>query len=454
MSSAAKGVLFPHAKLSVNVKCETIRPARSLSGTLELPGDKSISHRYAMLAALAKGTSELRNFAAAYDCHSTLGCLKSLGAEVKVNGSTIQVTGHGLRGLKSSWRTLNAENSGTTIRLLSGILSGQSFTTKITGDSSLQKRPMKRVIAPLREMGAHIRGREDNFPPLEIRGGQLRAIHYQMPTPSAQVKSAVLLAGLYADGETSVTEPAPTRDHTELALQLFDAPIRKVGRTISVEGLAARDGHAALRPVSVDVPGDLSSAVFFIAAASLLPKSDLYISNVGLNPTRSAILDFFNQMGAAVSVLNLDRISGELVGDLSIQGGHLKGGLVSGDLVPLLIDELPMLAALGPYTEQGIEIRDAAELRVKESDRIAALAENLNRMGAKVEERPDGLRVEGRAAGGLRGAEIDPRGDHRIAMAFAVAGLAATSDTRLLDSSCTAVSYPKFFSELRRLAEP
>ncbi|HYA64131.1 MAG TPA: 3-phosphoshikimate 1-carboxyvinyltransferase [Candidatus Sulfotelmatobacter sp.] len=436
------------------MKTETIQRIKSLSGGLELPGDKSISHRYAMLAALAAGTSELRNFAAARDCHSTLGCLKSLDAEIKISGSTVQITGHGLRGLKSSWRTLDAENSGTTIRLLSGILSGQSFTTKITGDSSLQKRPMKRVITPLREMGADIRGRDDNFPPLEIHGGQLRAIHYQMPMASAQVKSAILLAGLYADGETSVTEPAATRDHTELALQVFDAPIRKQGRTISVQGMATANGNAALRPVSVDVPGDLSSAVFFIAAASLLPESDLYIGNVGLNPTRSAILDFFNQMGAAVSVLNLQSKAGELVGDLSVKGAQLKGGLISGDLVPLLIDELPMLAALGPYTKQGIEIRDAGELRVKESDRIAALAENLKRMGAKVEERPDGLRVEGRTAGPLHGAQIDPRGDHRIAMAFAVAGLAASGETRILDAECAAVSYPAFFSELRRLAEP
>ena len=435
------------------MKCETVTPVKALSGGLELPGDKSISHRYAMLAALADGTSELRNFAAARDCHSTLGCMKALGAGVKVQGSTVHVTGHGLHGLKSSWRTLDAENSGTTIRLLSGILSGQAFATKITGDSSLQKRPMKRVITPLREMGADIRGRDENFPPLEIRGGKLYGIHYEMPMASAQVKSAVLLAGLYADGETSVIEPAATRDHTELALHEFGAPVYKSGRTVSIQGIAAGNGSAALRPVSVDIPGDLSSAVFFIAAASLLPESNLYIANVGLNPTRAAILDFFKQMGAEVSVLNLQTKQGELVGDLAVKGASLKGGLISGDLVALLIDELPMLAALGPYTEQGIEIRDAAELRVKESDRIAALAQNLQRMGAKVEERPDGLLVQGRSAGPVHGAEIDPRGDHRIAMAFAVAGLAASGETRILDSGCAGVSYPTFFSEFRRVAE-
>jgi 3-phosphoshikimate 1-carboxyvinyltransferase len=442
-----------HVKLANIVNSETIQPVQALSGGLELPGDKSISHRYAMLAALADGTSELRNFAAARDCHSTLGCVKSLGAGVKVDGSTVHITAHGLRGLKRSWRTLDAENSGTTIRLLCGILSGQFFPTKITGDASLEKRPMKRVMTPLREMGADIRGREENFPPLEIRGGKLRAIHYQMPMASAQVKSAVLLAGLYAEGETSVTEPVATRDHTELALQEFDAPVRKSGRTISIQGLAAGNGNPALRPISADVPGDLSSAVFFIAAASLLPESNLYIGNVGLNPTRAAVLDFFKKMGAEVAIVHLETRQGEVVGDLAIKGAALKGGVISGELVAPLIDELPMLAALGPYTEQGIEIRDAGELRVKESDRIAALAENLKRMGATVEERPDGLRVEGRSAGKLHGAEIDPRGDHRIAMAFAVAGLSASGETRIVDADCAGVSYPTFFSELRRLAE-
>ena len=435
------------------MKKETIHPARALTGGLEVPGDKSISHRYAMIAALAEGISELRNFASACDCHSTLGCMKSLGADVSVDKATVKITGRGLCGLKSSWRTLDAENSGTTIRLLSGILSGQSFATKITGDASLQKRPMKRVVTPLRQMGADIRARDDNFPPLEIHGGKLRAIHYEMPMASAQVKSAVLLAGLYADGETRVTEPATTRDHTELALSEFGAPIEKQGRTIVVHGMASGASKFNLRARSLEVPGDLSSAVFFLAAASLLPDSNLFLSNVGMNPTRSAILDFFHSMGAAISVVNLQSNQGEVVGDIAVKGASLKGGVVAGDLVPLLIDELPMLAALGPFTEQGIEIRDAAELRVKESDRIAALAENLKRMGATVEERPDGLLVAGRSAGKLHGAEIEPHGDHRIAMAFAVAGLAAQGETVIRDADCAGISYPKFFEELRRLSE-
>jgi len=406
-----------------------------------------------MLAGLAEGTSELRHFSAAADCHSTLVCMSALGAEVKTEKDTVRVTGRGLAGLKSSWRALDAGNSGTTMRLLSGILAGQTFSSKLTGDGSLQKRPMKRVIGPLREMGAEIRAREDNFAPLEIRGAKLKAIDYQMPMASAQVKSAVLLAGLFADGVTSVTEPARTRDHTELALEEFGAAIEKDGRTIRVHGLLGANGRGKLLAKSLDVPGDLSSAVFFIAAASLFTDSNVLLHNVGLNPTRTAILDVFASMGAAIQIHGLKSAHGEIVGDLSVRGASLKGGVIAGDQIPLVIDELPMLAALGPYTEEGIEIRDAAELRVKESDRIAALAENLRRMGASVEERPDGLKVQGRRTGKLRGAEIDPRGDHRIAMAFAVAGLAAEGNTVIREADCAAVSFPTFFQELNRLAE-
>jgi 3-phosphoshikimate 1-carboxyvinyltransferase len=436
------------------VKKETIQPAKAISGAVEPPGDKSISHRYAMLAGLAEGTSELRHFAAAVDCHSTLACMKALGAEVKVEKDSVKVTGRGARGLKSSWRALDAGNSGTTMRLLAGILAGQEFTTKLTGDASLQKRPMKRIVGPLRQMGADIRARDDNFAPLEIHGTKLKSIEYQMPMASAQVKSAVLLAGLFADGVTVVTEPARTRDHTELALEEFGATIEKHGKTTRIHPLPrGNSSEGKLLAKSLDVPGDLSSAVFFIAAASLFPESSLLIHNVGLNPTRTCILDLFVSMGAAIQMPNLRSAHGELVGDISVKGASLRGGVIEGEQIALLIDELPMLAALGPYTENGIEIRDAAELRVKESDRIAALAENLKRMGAKVEERPDGLRVEGRSAGKLHGAEIDPRGDHRIAMAFAVAGLAAEGPTIIRDADCAGVSYPTFFEDLKRVAE-
>jgi 3-phosphoshikimate 1-carboxyvinyltransferase len=428
---------------------KTIHPAKAVAGGVVPPGDKSISHRYAMLAGLAEGTSELSNFALAADCHSTLGCLKALGAEVKVDKSLVRVTGHGLHGLKGSWRSLDAGNSGTTIRLLSGILAGQTFTTKIAGDASLNKRPMKRILTPLREMGAQIRARDENFAPLEIRGGKLRGIHYAMPMASAQVKSAVLLAGLFAEGDTSVSEPARTRDHTELALEEFGVPIERHGRTIRIH----RNGEIRLTGRKIEVPGDLSSAVFFIAAASLFAESSLHIQGVGLNPTRTAILDVFARMGASVQMLSLRSAQGEIIGDLAVTGAELKGGVIEGAEIPLVIDELPMLAALGPFTEKGIEIRDAAELRIKESDRIAALAENLRRMGATVEERPDGLKVVGRSAGKLRGAEIEPHGDHRIAMAFAVAALGAQGATTIRDAECAGVSYPAFYEDLARVTE-
>jgi 3-phosphoshikimate 1-carboxyvinyltransferase len=429
---------------------ESIRPAKIITGAIETPGDKSISHRYAMLAALAEGSSELRHFASAADCQSTLDCMRALGADVHRAKDTVRITGKGLRGLAGSRTALDAGNSGTTMRLLAGILSGQRFSSTLTGDASLRSRPMRRVVDPLRQMGAEIRAREDNFAPLEITGRALRAIDYPMPMASAQVKSSVLLAGLFAEGVTSVTEPAPTRDHTELALEAFGAHIEKTGRSVRVSGMVS---NARLEPRQLDIPGDISSAVFFIAAALLLPDSNLLIHNVGLNPTRTAVLDALASMGGLITILSPLVANGEITGQIAVRGSQLKGGIIEGPQIPLLIDELPMLAALGPFTEQGIEIRDAKELRVKESDRIAALAENLRRMGARVDERPDGLRVEGRAAGRLHGAEIEPRGDHRIAMAFAVAGLAAEGATVIRDAECAGVSYPEFYRELDRLAE-
>jgi 3-phosphoshikimate 1-carboxyvinyltransferase len=374
-----------------------------------------------------------------------------LGVEVEKSGrnggSHVAITGTGIDGLRASRRSLDAGNSGTTMRLLTGVLAGQHFDSKLTGDSSLRKRPMRRVIEPLERMGAHIQAREANFAPLEIKGSALEAIRYRLPVSSAQVKSAILLAGLFAAGETSVEEPVCTRDHTEVALQGFGADIRKLGRVVSVSG------RPRLEARKIMVPGDLSSAVFFLGAALILPGSNVIIHNAGLNPTRSAVLDVLGGWGAPVSIVALRGESGELIGDISIRYADLSGGTLSGELIAQLIDELPMLAALGPYTDQGVEIRDAAELRVKESDRIAVLADNLRRMGAQVEERPDGLRIEGRRAGRLRGAEIDPRGDHRMAMAFAVAALGAEGSSIIRDSDCVGISYPDFFKVLGRTVE-
>jgi len=430
---------------------ETVKPARSISGVMEPPGDKSISHRYAILAALARGRSEISHYSAAADCQSTLDCLARLGVGVERTalngGSPVLITGTGLEGLRESRRSLDAGNSGTTMRLLTGVLAGQHFDSMLTGDSSLKRRPMRRVIEPLERMGAHIQAREANFAPLEITGAALEPIRYTLPVPSAQVKSAVLLAGLFADGTTSVEEPVPTRDHTEVALQEFGADVRRVGRVVNVLG------RPALRARQIMVPGDLSSAVFFLAAALILPGSSFVVHNVGLNPTRSAILDVLSGWGAPINIVALRGESGELIGDVSVRHADLSGGALCGELIAQLIDELPMLAALGPYTEKGVEIRDAAELRVKESDRIAVLADNLRRMGAKVEELPDGLRIEGRSAGRLRGAEIDPYGDHRMAMAFAVAALGAEGPSVIRDSDCAGISYPHFFKVLEQSVE-
>ena len=400
-----------------------------------------------MLGALAEGTSEIAHFSAAADCHSTLDCVSRLGAKVDIKDSRVRITGAGLAGLRKSRRALDAGNSGTTMRLLAGILSGQEFSSTIDGDASLRRRPMRRVMDPLTKMGARIEAREGGYAPLKITGARLSPIEYTLPVPSAQVKSAVLLAGLFAEGVTSVIEPVRTRDHTELALAEFGARIDREGPAVRIHG------RPRLGARTLEVPGDLSSAVFFLAAALVLPESNIVIHNVGLNPTRSAVLDVLGSMGAAISLVSVRSAHGELVGDVAVRHQPLRGGVLEGDAIAQLIDELPAIAALGPYTEQGIEIRNAAELRVKESDRIAALAENLRRMGAKVEERPDGLRVEGRSAGRLHGAEIEPRGDHSMAMAFAVAALGAEGDTVIRDAECAAVSYPAFYATLERLVE-
>jgi 3-phosphoshikimate 1-carboxyvinyltransferase len=429
------------------VSKQIIRPARTISGSLEVPGDKSISHRYAMLASLAEGASDITHFSAAADCRSTLDCFSGLGVKIDIQVDRVRIDGLGLEGLRRPRQILDAGNSGTTMRLLAGILAGQEFRSTLDGDASLRRRPMRRVMDPLAQMGARIHAHEGGYAPLKIEGTRLSPLDYKLPVPSAQVKSAVLLAGLFADGVTSVTEPVRTRDHTELALAEFGAHLDHEGRTIRIHGRPRLKGRA------LAVPGDLSSAVFFLAAAMVLPESNLVVQNVGLNPTRSAVLDVLGSMGAPVSLVSIRSEHRELVGDVSVRHESLKGGTIEGDVIAQLIDELPAIAVLGPYTEQGIEIRNAAELRVKESDRVAVLAENLRRMGAQVDELPDGLRVAGRSAGRMHGAEIEPHGDHRMAMAFAVAALGAEGETVIRDAECAAVSYPEFFPTLERLVE-
>jgi 3-phosphoshikimate 1-carboxyvinyltransferase len=425
----------------------TLAPARAVRGTVGVPGDKSISHRYAILAALAEGRSEIRNFSSADDCRRTLDCLRALGIAIEVREEVLRITGAGLNGLRAPAAPLDAGNSGTTMRLLAGVLAGQPFPTTLIGDRSLSRRPMRRIIEPLAEMGAQLEARDGNFPPLHITGGRLCPIDYTLPVTSAQVKSAVLLAGLFADGSTSVTEPTRTRDHTEIALEQFGAAIERDGLTTRVRG------GARLAAKKLTVPGDFSAAIFFLAAALVLEGSDVVIERVGLNPTRIAALDFLASLGAPVRTLSVSIADGEPAGTIAIRHGRLSGGAIRSAPAAWMIDELPMLAALGPYTDEGIEIRDAAELRSKESDRIATMAENLRRMGAGVEVFPDGLRVAGRSEGQLHGAAIDPAGDHRIAMAFTIAALGARGETTIRDAECVAVSFPDFFSRLEALVE-
>jgi 3-phosphoshikimate 1-carboxyvinyltransferase len=412
-----------------------------------MPGDKSISHRYALLTGLADGTSEIKSFSPSADCSSTLACLAGQGVQIERQVATqtepagvVTVHGRGMGGLHAPSADLDAGNSGSTMRMLAGILAAQPFRSVLAGDASLSRRPMQRIIDPLTRMGARFRSAEGGRPPLEIEGGPLRAIHYELPVASAQVKSAVLLAGLFADGVTEVVEPATTRDHTEIALEQLGAEIERRGRSTSVRG------GGRLRAEKLQVPGDFSSAAFFIAGALALSESNLVIQNVGLNPTRTALLDLLVPMGGRIKVLNLELLNGEMIGDLYIEGSELEGGEIPLESVPGLIDELPVLSVLGTRMQQGLAFHGAAELRVKESDRLRAVADNLRRMGAEVEEWPDGLRVPRQQA--LHGAEVDSFGDHRIAMAFAVAGLFADGPTTIRGSECVEISFPGFFEAL------
>jgi 3-phosphoshikimate 1-carboxyvinyltransferase len=422
---------------------QVIQPARGLVGSALPPGDKSISHRLAILGALAEGSTELANYSrgedwANYsrgeDCRRTLDCLQALGINVEVaesqqTGKTVRIEGNGLGGLRAPAQDLYAGNSGSTLRMLAGVLAAQPFESVLGGDDSLNRRPMRRIMEPLRQMGASLKGQEGDLPPLRIRGGQ--PIDYVLPVASAQVKTAVLLAGLHAAGDTSVQEPARTRDHTEVALKQFGARVKRERSRVTVKGQPELHGK------SFAIPNDLSAAAFLIAGAF----------QVGLNPTRTALLDFLVQQGADIKVLEVEDVDGELRGNLHVRGGvTLTGGNVEGALTAHLIDEIPVLAVMGSQGEKGFRLRDASELRAKESDRLVALAQNLRRMGARVEELPDGLDVPGGQE--LHGAEVESYGDHRIAMAFAVAGLVAEGETNIQNTNCADVSFPGFFEIL------
>ena len=425
-----------------------LNSANSLVGEILLPGDKSISHRSALFAAIADGETRIENFSKAVDCHTTLDCLESLGVRIARNGTTVTVNGVGKTGFRPPEKLIDCGNSGTTIRLLSGILAGQSFDSTLTGDDSLAKRPMKRVIEPLRLFGAKIDAVNDKIP-MQIFGNQnLTGVENKMQIASAQVKSCILLAGLNATGQTSVIEPVPTRDHTERMLRWFGVDVVEEfvseGKRISV------NGDARLLAKDLNVPADISSAAFFLVAAACLPGSELTMPNVGLNPTRKAVIEVLRRFGANIKIENEQIVCNEPIGDLTVSSS-VKAlsdteNIVNGETIANIIDEIPILAVFGTQLENGLEIRDAGELRVKESDRITSVVENLRRMNAVVEEFADGFRV---SRSDLKGAEIDSFGDHRIAMAFAVAALLAEGETTINDSECADISFPGFFEILK-----
>jgi 3-phosphoshikimate 1-carboxyvinyltransferase len=424
----------------------TIRPAQNIYGSLRLPGDKSISHRYGMLAAFAEGVSRLTNFSTGADCASTLACMEALGARVRrVEDGAVEVTGVGGRATPCD-APLDCGNSGSTMRMISGLLAPQEGRFTLVGDASLSRRPMERIRKPLEAMGARLSLTEGHAP-LVIEGRALKAIDYTTPVPSAQVKSCVLLAGLQTAGTTTVREAVRTRDHSELALRAFGAQLTRTADAVSIAG------PQALHAIDAAVPGDISSAAFFLCAAALFSGSSLLLDALGLNPTRAALLDVLTALGARISVLNLEEKNAELVGTVQVSAPDegLGTTAISGALAAQLIDELPVLAAIAPYTSGGIRIRDARELRVKESDRIALVAKNLRAMGAEVAEFDDGLDVPGGQK--LHGATIDSGGDHRIAMAFSVAALRAEGETRIQGAESVAISFPEFFHLLDLVAE-
>jgi 3-phosphoshikimate 1-carboxyvinyltransferase len=424
----------------IDADAREITPALTIEGTISLPGDKAISHRLAMLGAIARGPTVIRNFAESADCASTLECLGRLGIAIQRDKNLVQIEGHGLNGFQKPSRELDAGNSGSTVRFMSGLVAGSPFDSTFIGDASLSRRPMKRVIDPVRQFGAKVQARDDNFLPMTITGGSLSAIEYTLPIASAQIKTAVLFAGLHARGTTVVHEAIQSRNHSEIALAQFGAKVRTGAQAIEVDG-----GHE-LYGGEFSVPGDVSSAAFFIAAALAAPNSKLRLLNVGLNPTRTGFLSLLQEMRARIEIKPDSAAGNEPAGEIVVETSEIAGGEIGGSWIPNVIDEIPTLAILGTRTQNGIRIRDAAELRAKESDRIRSVATNLRALGARVEEYPDGLFVPGRQQ--LQGGVVDSFGDHRIAMAFAVAGLFASGPVIIKDPGCAAVSFPSFFELL------
>lgn len=428
---------------------ETVRPCARLEGDLSLPGDKSISHRAALFNAIAHGQATVTHFSTGADCLSTVACLRALGASIESkpaeDGSLrLVVHGRGADALREAESILDAGNSGTSTRLLSGLLASRPFLSIITGDSSLRSRPMGRVIQPLRQMGAQIWGRRgDTQAPLAIRGGNLKGIRYRMPVASAQVKSAILIAGLFAEGETEVEEPVSTRDHTERMFRAMGADVRTDGSRVTL-----RPGK--LHAVDVDVPGDISAAAFWLVAAAIHPDARIRVRNVVVNPSRTGVLDVLRAMGARIRQENQREVGGEPVADIVAESSQLRATEIAGDLVPRAIDEIPILAVAAAVARGTTTIRNAEELRVKESDRIRSMAQELDRMGVQVEELPDGMVIHGGAR--LRGAACQSHGDHRLAMSLAVAGLVAQDETTIDDAEAASISYTSFWQDLRRLA--
>lgn len=424
----------------------TVKESGPLRGNIRVPGDKSISHRALLLGAIADGATRVRNFLPAADCLATLSCVRALGIEVeRLSETELLVQGRGLRGLREPSDVLDCGGSGTTMRILSGILAGQPFYSVLTGNEQLKQRPMARIIEPLRLMGATVLGRADGcLPPLTIKGGNLRGINYQLPVASAQVKSAILLAGLYAEGKTVIHEPALARDHTERMLKAMGADLDLTGNSIA---LAAQP--ASLVSLDIVVPGDFSSAAFFMVAAFLIPGSEVVIERVGTNPTRTGLLDVLREMGAEIALENHHKANGEPIADILARSNELQGVEVGGELVPRMIDEFPILAVTATQAGGETVVRGAGELRVKETDRIAAISNELRKMGAGIRERPDGFIVEGPAR--LKGARVDSHSDHRLAMALAVAGLVAEGETIIEGAECIGDSFPGFEETLKSL---